>query len=279
MEFRSIYLDTPLVSGRAFDIFAPAEITRDTAVFFIHGGGWNCGTRTLYHSLMEELNFRGYLCASADYRLATVTRYAGGAGITAVEQLLDLREAYDAFVLELEKLGRPLKIMVFGSSAGAHLAGLLALAAPQACGEQATLRHAWVPPVKAILQATPVSLEPWEDIFPQIWEIIQNFACGWRYEDNPEIFRRLSLLPYLGPDNPPCFFMEAGNEHVFMSDRTHDFVAAQRELGVKSVWKSYPMAEHGFMYAVRYPVQKRAFQDFLHFLANEEIPGAWPEGR
>ena len=274
MEFRSIYLDTPLVSGRVFDIFTPEKVTRDTAVFFIHGGGWNCGTRTLYHSLMEELNSDGYICASADYRPATATRYAGGAGVTAVEQLRDLREAYDAFVTELEKSGRPLNLAVFGSSAGAHLAGLLALAAPGACGEKAALRHVWVPPVKAILQSTPVSLEPWEDIFPPIWENIQNFACGWRYEDNPEIFRRLSLRSYLGPENPPCFFMEAGNEHVFMPDRTREFAAAQWKLGVPSVWKSYPMAEHGFMYATRYPVQKRAFADLRRFLADEAIPGA-----
>lgn len=274
MEFRSYYLDTPLVSGRVFDVFAPERVTRDTAVFFVHGGGWSSGSRVTYHLLMQELNSRGFLCASTDYRLASSVRYAGGAGVTAVTQLGDIREAYSAFASQLEAAGRPVKIAVFGSSSGAHLAALLALAPPGACGETLPAGLRWVKPVKAILQATPISMEPWEDIFPQIWEGMQHAACGWRYEDNPEIFRKLSPETYLAPDNPPCFFIEAGNEHMFPPEATLRFVAEQRKLGVKSAWKKYPMAEHGFLYAVRYPVQKRAFADMVRFLADEEIPGA-----
>ena len=61
---------------------------------------------------------------------------------------------------------------------------------------------------------------------------------------------------------------------MFMPEATLRFAEEQWKLGVKSVWKKYPMAEHGFLYAVRYPVQKRAFADMVRFLGDENIPGA-----
>ena len=275
MEFKSYYLDDPIVGGRCFDVFEPAEITRDTAVFFTHGGGWAAGTRAIYHKIMQELNRQGYICASTDYRLAPAMRYASDTGVTAVEQLQDIREAYDAFVSILKSKGLPLKIAVWGSSAGAHLTALLALAEPGECGEKATLKNQWVKPVKAVLQATPVSFEPWEDIFPGIWASMQHSACGCKYEDNPEIFKRISPETYLDSDNPACFFVEAGNEYMFPPEINFEFVKKQQALGVKSFWKKYPMAEHGFVYDIVYPVQQKAFADIVRFLKDEQIPDAY----
>ena len=67
-EFRSFYLDSPLQPGRVFDLFLPETATRDTALFFVHGGGWCAGSRTAYHAIMEHCCGLGYLCASTDYR-------------------------------------------------------------------------------------------------------------------------------------------------------------------------------------------------------------------
>lgn len=273
-KFCSYYLDSPIVTGRCFDVFEPEKITRDTAVFFIHGGGWIAGSRTTYHKIMQFLNARGWLCASTDYRLASTVRYRSGDGITAIDQLKDIREAYDKFVSILKERALPLKIAVFGSSAGAHLTSLLATADPGECGEKVELVNPWVKPVKAILQATPTGMEPWEDIFPQGWEMMQGNACGWRYEENPEIFRKLSMTTYLRSDNPPCFFIEAGNEHIFPPQRNLEVVDKQRQMGIASFWKLYPSAEHGFVYDVKTRIQQEALSDMMRFLNDEPIPGA-----
>ena len=63
--FKSYYLDYPLVKGRIFDVFEPEEITKDVAVFWVHGGGWRGGDR-VFHTIMEALNERGYLVASTE---------------------------------------------------------------------------------------------------------------------------------------------------------------------------------------------------------------------
>ena len=125
-HFTSYFLDTPFVSGRVFDVFEPDSITEEISLFFVHGGGWQAGSRTIYHKLMEAFNNRGYLCAATDYRLK---------GVSVFDQLQDVREAYDHFVSWLKERGRPLKIAVCGGSAGAHLASLLLCADPGECGD------------------------------------------------------------------------------------------------------------------------------------------------
>ena len=65
-KFESYYLDSPLVTGRVFDVFEPEEITKDVAIFIVHGGGWRGGTRTLFHEIMQAFSERGYIIASTD---------------------------------------------------------------------------------------------------------------------------------------------------------------------------------------------------------------------
>ena len=177
LHFQSCYLDRPIVNGRVYDLFVPEKVTKDTAVFFVHGGGWNAGSRTGHHFFCELLNDLGYICATTDYRL----------NVNAFEQLRDIREAYDDFISYLKANGRPLKIAVHGSSAGAHLGGMMSLSKPgQVQGEpKATLANEWVIPECAILQATPMSFEPWDEIFPHVWGSMQT-AAGAPWTKEPE---------------------------------------------------------------------------------------------
>jgi len=274
-QFISRYLDAPFVTGRAWDIFVPENITQETAVFFIHGGGWSSGSRTLYHRIMEQLNDAGYLCATTDYRLANPVRPAPGKGVSAVEQLQDCREAYDEFITYLKEHDLPSKTAIFGASAGAHLASLLGCAAPGACGETVKLANDWVKPSKLILQSVPVTLEPWQEIFPPIAASIRDCACGGvSYEQDPELYRRLSMTGYLGADNPQCFYMEAGNEHMFPAELSFAAAQKQHDCGGNPVWKQYHGAEHGFFYDVSREVQQRAWTDMLKFLNDDPVSGA-----
>lgn len=261
--FNSFYLDSPLVRGRIFDVFEPQEITQDTAVFIVHGGGWRAGSRDGFHEIMEALNERGYIAASTDYRLS---------GVNAFDQIEDIRTAYDRFVTLLKQKNRPLEIAVFGTSAGAHLASLLICAAPGECGEKNSLENEWVRPAFGLLQATPASFLPWEDIFPQIWDSMQNIA-GASYKEDPERYRRLSLESYIHKGNPPLFFLEAENEHMFPPSMTLELVKKHHALGIPSRWKVYKNMEHGFIYALFRRQQREAFEDILLF-----IHGKLPDG-
>ena len=257
--FKSYYLDTPIIKGRAFDVFEPEKITKDIAVFIIHVGVWRGGSRQHYHEIMEELNNRGYIVASTDYRL-----YAKD----AFEQISDIRKAYDKFISILKGLGRPLKIAVHGESAGAHLASLVACANPGECGEEIELENQWVKPCKASLQATPYNFLHWEGMMPTFWNTMQSIA-GAPYEKDPERYERLSLNNYIREDNPQIFFIEAELEHLFPSELTLELAKRQREKGINSQWKVYKRVEHGFLYELKRKAQLEAFEDLCAFLEDK----------
>ena len=255
-QFQSYYLDSPLVKGRIFDIFEPERITKDTAVFFVHGGGWHGGSRTFCHEFMQELNNRGWLAASTDYRLS---------GVTAFDQLQDIREAYDRFVTWLKRHDRPLQIAVYGESAGSHLASLLLFAEPGECGEKCQLENGWLKPHQGILHATPYDFLPNGWMMPQFWATMQGIA-GKPYSEDPDRYERLSLKNYVRSDNPQTFFIEAGMEHLFPSEYTREIAEKHRAMGIRSHWKVYPRVEHGFFYELKRKEQLAAFEDFCLFL-------------
>ena len=194
-KYNSIYLDKPIdVSRRrVIDIFQP-ENPLEIAIFLVHGGGWTAGCRTGYHLLQEAFCNNSYISASAAYRLADPS-----AGINILDQLTDLHHAYDEFLRFLHSL-KPLKtprIVVMGSSAGAHLANMLAWTKPGQCGESLTYNKRSIcessPRPSALISVCgPVTLEPWDEINPRLLEACRN-GVGADWEMASIIHRGLLL--------------------------------------------------------------------------------------
>jgi len=263
-SYQSIYFDDPIIQGRCLDIMLPERRTRNVSLFFVHGGGWRSGARATFHKIMRAFNREGFIGASTDYRLA---------GVTIFEQLTDVRHGYDIFLRYLHGLRREKKLFVIGSSAGAHLAALLILARPGECSEKKAFGNfelkSWIRPVAGALQSTPVTFEPWEDIFPHVWTAMQDIA-GADYKKNPSLYKRVSPIRCVRRDSPPIFFLEAENEHMFPLALTKQMIARMRKCGVKSKYKVYAGAEHGFFYDVTRRQQKEAFRDILNFIESLE---------
>ena len=268
-EFKSYYFDDPIVPGRAVDVMLPRSVSRDIALFFVHGGGWTGGSRANYHAIMRAFNRKGFVCASTDYRLCVP-----GGSTTILDQITDIRHGYCLFADFLMNSGRPVKIIVNGSSAGAHLAALLALASPGKCGEAIKFKGMdiveWIPPVAAVLQATPVFFEPWPDIFPRGWTAMQT-AMGVPYKGNAKLYRKVAPYNYISKSSCPVFFMEAECEHMFPLKFIVQFIKKMRSIGRRAEYKSYSNAEHGFFYDVTRRQQKEAFADILQFI--QSLPG------
>ena len=245
--------------GRVMDLLFPEKRTSDLAVFFIHGGGWRHGHRSSYHRIMRDLVGRGTACATTDYTLQG----------TCLEQLRDVRHGYDLFVRLLAERGCPRRVVVMGSSAGAHLAQLLALALPGACGEPleaaryALEPSAWVRPVGLVSVVGPVSMVP-GDNFESIESSIRN-AVGVTGDEDLEAYRRVSPLEHVGPESPPVFLVAAEEECYFPLTLNDRFVSRMRSYGRRAEYKIYP-AEHGFLYDLVRAVQQQAWADVLEFV-------------
>lgn len=259
--YRSVYLDDEIVPQRVYDIMLPKEVRHDVCLFWVHGGGWVGGHREGAHAIFGELLRRGFVCATTDYRLR---------GVTAAEQLTDIRHAYANFRSFLAQNDLPQKICTYGCSAGAHLCALLSFARPGAAGDGPRegadpLADDWKFPAGAALQSTPVYFTPWRDIFPHIWTSMQAIA-GVKYADSPATYEKLSPIAHVDRDACPVFFMEAGNEHMFPVEQVMDFVEKMKTLGRRAEIKTYPRVEHGFFYELTRPQQQEALEDLTAFM-------------
>jgi len=262
MSFRytSEFYDDERKKCRVVDFLAPENPTRQKAIFFVHGGGYRAGTRDgSFRGVIRSLNESGYVCASVGYRMIDSTIF---------DMIADVRDGYRFFLRFLKENGRPPKVAVFGTSAGAHLAGLLALAKPGECEESDTGIgddvHPWVPPIGLALQATPVTFEPSEDDSPKRLQFREELV-GKSYDEAPELYSKLSLVNYVRPDACPVFMMEAEEEHIFRTEMSMDFAQKLRDAGVRAETKMYA-AEHGFIYDVIRPVQQEAVADLAAFV-------------
>ncbi|OHD52626.1 MAG: hypothetical protein A2096_10465 [Spirochaetes bacterium GWF1_41_5] len=260
-SFTSLYFDSAIIPQRVLDIFRPAKITRPHALYFIHGGGWHSGSRAIYHKIMHAFSKEGFVCAATDYRLT---------GVTLADQLTDLRHGYDVFTNEIIKINRKPQIIIYGSSAGAHLAALLAFAGPADCGdaviyENYSPSNIWKPPAAAMLLSFTPFFTPWNDIFPGIWKSMQNIA-GASYTEDPEYYKRFSPIEYIGDYTPPVFIAHAENEHMFPYENLLLFKEKMTLLNRYVVIKTYTKAEHGFFYDITRRQQKELFADILDFI-------------
>ena len=258
-SYISYYLDSPIIKGRVFDVFeADKDVEeKDFSFFFVHGGGWRNGSRQGgHHILMDELARRGYTCATTDYRLNAPDAFG---------MISDIRESFDVFADMLLEQGKEPKIVIWGESAGAHLASLVAYALPGELGEDISkLKHPEIRPLKAILQATPYDFLHFEGQMPQQWALFQNVA-GAPYDKEPERFERLSLKNYVRKDNPQTFFIEAECEHIFDPKFTKMIAEEHRKMGINTQWKMYDRVEHGFLHDLTRKMQIQAFEDMCLF--------------
>jgi len=278
MQILGEYHDSPPVMGRAWDFIWPEQpdgveddawrdVLHRPAFFFIHGGGWRAGTRDGFHKIISELVRRGHPCATTAYRLSD---------IDVAGQVTDVRLSYARFVQRLRERGHSGAVVPFGSSAGGHLAMLLTLAEPDACGDtppedEALLEACRVRPVGVAAQAAPITFEPWEDIFPGSWTAFQR-AIGVPYEDHPERYRQASPIEHVDESSPPVYLMLAENEHMFPHRESQRLVKKMQQSGRRAETRLYPSTEHGFFYELSRWQQREALEDLVTFA--ESLVGA-----
>jgi acetyl esterase len=104
------------------DAFLPARAaTGRPAVLLIHGGGWQAGDKASLDPEAERLAALGYDAFSINYRLAPAHPYPAAVDdVQAAVRWLRAPTQAQRFGLDPHRIG------ALGSSAGAHLAGMLA---------------------------------------------------------------------------------------------------------------------------------------------------------
>lgn len=259
--FQSCYFDDEPREGRAVDFFHAAEPVQPIALFFVHGGGWCAGSRSVFHTIIHAYRQLGFDCASTDYRLA---------GVNVEQQVADARIGLDLFLQSLAARGRKHRVVLLGSSAGAHLGLLAGLTPPGEYGEP-DLPLTTPPEIAGVVvQAAPFTFELWEDILPHSKRALER-AVGVSHDGNEELFRKASPNHYIRENMPPIFALHADIEDMFPIEFANDFARRARALGNVVIEKTYSRTEHGFFYSLERWQQREAFQDIVDFVKSLEI--------
>ena len=237
------------------DLYLPAgEGTSRPGVLLIHGGGWRGGDRGQWAELAGVLALRGFVCASASYRLAPDVQMSG--------IITDVRLAMDFFKSHAAEYGMDKnRIGAVGSSAGGHLAALLGMIAPgDRLGDpDLTLVHDTRP--RAVACYNPVLDFLTESL---IWPH-QLIVFRRGPEQGETIYGQASPARRISAQAPPFLFLYGTLDTLTPEENSREMISRLAACGVAVEVAMFRGMEHGFGYRLRGPEQKRAAQVVANF--------------
>lgn len=254
MTIRTIYYDSQQQEPRALDVALPDTATGLPAVCLIHGGGWYAGSRDAYHEVMNWFADRGYPCASLGYRTDDASDME--------QKMTDTALGYLQFVELLEERGEGTPVLM-GSSAGAHLATMLAETGPAPWVPE--LVGQWREPAGCIPVNGPGTLLEWDGMPPTIRDSLEKL-CGTTYAEHPDGFRSISPECNVSRKLPPFLILLADDEKVFPHPYVDDWAQKLHESGTRVEVHIIPETEHGFLYSTQGRPQRDALAIIEGFL-------------
>ena len=222
------------------DILRPQNQTAASpAVLFIHGGGFRAGNRQSYLALAAKLAQRGYVTATASYRLAPRNQFPSG--------LEDAKAAVRFLRANAAKYGiDPNKIGAWGGSAGGHLVLMLGLTGDVAEFEGTGPNREFSSRVQCVInyygptdftQSYQKSVDA-AQVLP-LW-------LGGHLDQNRKIHQKASPINWVTPSAAPTISIH-GTKDAFVGYE-HSIAITERLLnaGVDAEMETISGAGHGF---------------------------------
>jgi acetyl esterase/lipase len=241
---------------RKIDVFLPKGNPNGCCIFFVHGGGWSGGNKESWHAVMKHFCAKGFVCTSAEYHLSPEWHYP--------KHVEGVRLAMSFVKSKAGEYGfDPKKIAVFGSSAGAHLAAMLAtIQADDELGmsDEVTVRD-------TLPQAAVALCGVFDDALydGKHKEMFERFL-GVTRDEKPELYREaLPLYRVVGKEPP--FIIISGDVDTTtpldMQERMRDALIAK---GGSAELVVLPGVKHGYGYGVTSDAQKKMLVHAERFL-------------
>ncbi len=201
------------------DIYPPLvkKFEKAPVFYYTHGGGWSGGrkeTTFVEQSLFERLSREGFACVGVMYRL--VKMWNKDDPVRMYDCAVDCRDGLRFLKKHQDRLGLDMdRVVVFGSSAGSHLAQLLAWSEPDAFPGDPVLAPYDVKPVAGVSWYGPsdfrrtslFDLGETAKFKPDHWARFITKGDHFDYEELDETTRRitdaLSPVTWLRKDSVP----------------------------------------------------------------------------
>jgi acetyl esterase/lipase len=206
------------------DAYLPARPSgASPAVLFVHGGGWNKGSRRWWARHARELTeATGWPTFTVDYSLDADAPY--------LAQQSDVRSAVAWVRAHADELGvDPSRIGLVGSSAGGHLAMLVGTTG---VGAKAVVSLAGVADLPGLLDArSPVA------------ELAERMLRSTPAEE-PARWRSLSPIAHVDAGDPPMLLVASQDDPLVPATQSTTMAAALRAAGVPTELVVLPGADH-----------------------------------
>lgn len=270
------------------DLYAHADRQRARpAIVWIHGGGWNRGdARTSasyanWPAVLASLAARGYVVASVDYRLTGEARFPA--------QVQDVKAAVRFLRANAARFGIDSEqIILWGGSAGGHLASLAATSCGDAAFEpepstgrldRAAMSAVQQKPGKQVSDCVS-GLALWYGVFDLRGltgsNVDQLLGCA-----SPTCAKKAfaaSPITHAGPGDPPTLIIHGLADKTASPDAAKAFAAALRDARVPVEELYLPGIEHGWeatAYRDQVAAHRTALERTFHFfdgLTNPKRP-------
>ena len=209
------------------------------AIMCLHGGGWAKGTRQHAAHLAQALAARGFVAVTIDYRLSGEATFPAQIE-DAKAAVRWLRANADKWKIDSDAIGAT------GSSAGGHLAALLATSA----GVKELEGQGGNPKFSSRIQAAAPMCAQMDLMVERIKEKslapkgIYRAFLGGSQKEVPKVYRMASPIHHLDADDPPTFFLSGSLDDP--STQAEAFRKQSKELGIAAGLFVIPDAPHGF---------------------------------
>jgi acetyl esterase/lipase len=244
------------------DLYLPSGAASEARplVIWIHGGGWQKGSRAAVEDKAGPLLAHGFAVASIDYRLTDEAKFPAQIR-DCLAAVRFLRSKAAEYRLDPERFG------VWGASAGGHLAALVGTAAGVAefnrgpnAGVSARVQAVcdWFGPTDLPGLQAQMGSKPAFD--HQAADSPEGKLVGGPLNTEPYRTRAREASPirYIDASTPPFLIMHGDRDTTIPIAQSEGLQAALAKNGVASTFETVAGAGHGFELP---PAERRALVD------------------
>jgi acetyl esterase/lipase len=234
--------ETDIIFARAgemdlkLDIFRPEGAGQRTAIIYLHGGGWRGGSRETMRPLATLMAEHGYVGLPAQYRLTGQSPWPA--------QIHDVKAAIRWTRANAERLGVDAdRIVLWGSSAGAHLSLLAAGTGddPAFEGEVGT------PGVSSAVDAVIAVHPPVRLVHESEDQRLGQPGTGLLGESfTPEAAAHASPINYVTADFPPTLLLHGTQDRLVHHSASQQMLDALRAVRSPADLHLFHGHDHGF---------------------------------